>query len=213
MRLVGWLVGWGGTNKWNEFATTYRHDPYFVNKAGESFHSLTNLMREINSKCECKGVIYLQSADWHMMDKYNRMGWSHLNRRKFTRGALTSIVINNDRRHAIVWASPPAMDMVTMSLAPRKPDMYRFHPDVADFWRREDKDVISNFTDYADVVYSEQFEVSDAYMGLTCDGLHFGTSYDRAMYGCGGMSVVTDVMTQLWMHRLSSPMEDPLGIC
>jgi len=169
--------------------------------------TLEQFMNELNTICPCRGIVYIQSAVHVMLRKKSLFG-----RRESTLKTLSSLVSNNTRNHKFVWASPPALDVIMMELDPPKPDRKSFDSVTSDIWRWMDLDAISTIND-SSISYSEQFEVSNAYMGLSCDGMHFGTSYDRALYGCQGMSVVTDVLTQLWLHRVLAPSTTPLSIC
>ena len=127
------------------------------------------------------------------------------------------MVTNNSHSHTFVWATPPAVDMVTMQLDPPKPDWQQFDLETMQMWHGQDMEAISKLKrnhPSSDVFHSEWFEVSSAYMGLSCDGMHFGLSHDRSMFHHEGMHVVTDVMTQLWLHRVlsSTPYKTP-SIC
>mmetsp|Transcript_39713 Transcript_39713/g.83493 ORF Transcript_39713/g.83493 Transcript_39713/m.83493 type:complete len:169 (-) Transcript_39713:3-509(-) len=168
-------------------------------------------MNDVNTNCKCRGIIYLQIAI-HPMARGNRNAFG---REDYTFNKMSALVSKNPWNHSFVWASPPALDMIMMNLAPDKPDRQKFDPFVLDEWHLADLKAISKLNKSGMMFYSEQFEVSTAYMGLSCDGMHFGASHDRVFYGCGGMSVVTDVLTQLWLHRVlvSLPTAIPLDIC
>lgn len=54
---------------------------------------------------------------------------------------------------------------------------------------------------------------SQAYAGLQCDGIHFGKA-GGTKYGCHGMSVVTDVVLQMFLLAVctdKTPRLCPLG--
>ena len=104
-------------------------------------------------------------------------------------------------------------DLVTMGLPPAKPDMHQFvntnAPAVLAAWREMDERAVARLNAAGTrVAYAPQHEVSAAYRGLSNDGIHFGEK------GLGfSFPVVTDVLTQLWLHRILRPDEAPLGIC
>ena len=112
-------------------------------------------------------------------------------------------------------ASPSTL--VPMLLAPAVPrDVPRGSevdaapaPAVLAAWREMDERAVARLNAAGTrVAYAPQHEVSAAYRGLSNDGIHFGEK------GLGfSFPVVTDVLTQLWLHRILRPDEAPLGIC
>lgn len=94
-----------------------------------------------------------------------------------------------------------------MRLSPPKPWWWLFDEwETLNYWKEQDKEALRRLN-HPSVYESEWFDVSVAYTGLSCDGMHFGLAHDRAMFGCGGMHVATDVAIQLWLHRLLLPEE------
>ena len=175
---------------------------------------LDSFLAQLDAACPCKGILYLETGLHVVFDgEVGRKYGAAEGREVYTRDTLAGLAARNPRDHALVWASPGAIDLVTMGLPPAKPDMHNFiktnAPAMLEAWREMDRRAIARLNDAGvRVVYAEQYEVSSAYRGLSNDGIHFGEK------GLGfSFPVVTDVLTQLWLHRVLRPDEAPLGIC
>lgn len=54
------------------------------------------------------------------------------------------------------------------------------------------------------------YDVTSAYGGLQCDGIHFGKS-GGGSFGCAGFPVVTDVVVQILLNKLCMGVQPAVG--
>ena len=131
----------------------FRHD--------DNLQSLENIMNVLNTKCQCKGIVYLQAGLHPMLESPSGSitYGSFSGRQDHTTNSLSMLLSRNLMNHTIVWASPPKLDFAIMELAPPKPDREQFPVSGSLLWKDMDLSAIKSINS-PNVVYSEQFEVS-----------------------------------------------------
>ena len=116
--------------------------------------------------------------------------------------SLLRSVERKSKRHkverTIVWTETPHPNFLISDMNPRKKLTNFGQFDVLNLWARIDQQVCAD----KKIARMPNYEHSLVYSGLQCDGFHFGSSFARAKWGCEGFSVVTDVLTQIWLGRV-----------
>lgn len=115
----------------------------------------------------------------------------------------------------LVWLSPPKLLLSIMDLPPKKPDMHTFGQfEYLHLWNDIEQEIIRNLrTTLPRLYHIPLFDTYQLYAGLQCDGMHFGTSYDRMTWGCDGFPIVNDLTTQVLLNTLCGTGDAKHGIC
>ena len=112
----------------------------------------------------------------------------------------------------LVWGLPSAPQLSIMALEPPKPELQDFREGLSQLarFRSIEASVFAQGRRRNDMLLPVD-EVYGVYGALLCDGLHFGSSWDRMTWGCLGFSVVSDLITQVLLNHACWGRD--IGVC
>lgn len=112
----------------------------------------------------------------------------------------------------LFFLETPDLNFEVLDLHPRKDDIHKFHHfQYMKMMRHIEMKVLSELT-APTIATLPLNEVYRKYGFLTCDGMHFGSSFARREYGCHGFPVVNDILIQLLLGKVCAPVLAAAGI-
>ena len=96
----------------------------------------------------------------------------------------------------------PELSLSILDLEPRKYDLHDFFQFGYSKMARHVEATVLRRTEFSHVVILPLHKVYQDFGALTCDGMHFGSSFSRKEYGCDGYPVVNDLLTQVMLSYL-----------
>ena len=112
----------------------------------------------------------------------------------------------------LFFLETPDLNFEVLDLHPHKDDIHGFHHfQYMKMMRRIEMRVLSEQT-APTIATLPLNKVYRKYGFLTCDGMHFGSSFARREYGCHGFPVVNDISIQLLLGKVCAPVLAAAGI-
>jgi len=178
----------------------------FQNFFVHSFHPTDDVISaigDIERKCDCEGALLIgfgvhQLLTPRLADSSSQVPWSYPFGRRNGWLSFREKMYKSGKLDMVV-VSPTHLDEYVMMLHPPKPDWREFAQfSTMEIWDTLDAKVAEEMG----VKFVSLYSITRAFKGLQCDGMHFGSSYDRMDWDCHGFTVVSDVAMQHVFHEL-----------
>jgi len=160
---------------------------------------------DIEKACDCAGVLLIgygvhQLLDATLAGDNVATPWSYPFGRKTGWHSFRNQMSANSKLKMVI-VSPTHLDEYVLMLHPPKPDWRAFAQfSTMAIWNQLDSEAAVELG----VGFVSFYNITRRYKGLQCDGMHFGSSYDRMDWDCHGFTVVSDVAMQHALHVLCS---------
>lgn len=188
-----------------EDCCTGRFQSFYLPWVGPN-KDLIAAITKIEQGCDCKGVLFIGFGVHLILTNPTLSGssasapWSFpFGRRAGWLQFREDMMLNKSGTLDMVLVSPTHLDEYVLLLHPPKPDWKKFTQfSTLEMWDEMD----SRVADEMGVKFISYFSVTRKFKGLQCDGMHFGSSYDKMDWNCDGFTVVTDVAMQHALNLL-----------